>query len=62
MIIATAIMIVVIYILVIVAGMSQGAGRAVLALFFMAIIIQGLMHPGTVLNFVKSNPLVPPSS
>jgi hypothetical protein len=62
MIVATGIVIVIVYVLVIVAGMSEGAGRAVLAFFGMAIIIQGLAHPGTLLNFVNSKPLTPPSS
>lgn len=57
MIVATGIVIVVVYLLVIVAGMSKGAGRAVLAFFGMAIVIQGLGHTGSVLNFVNSKPL-----
>jgi hypothetical protein len=59
MIVATAIVIVVVYLMVIVAGISQGAGRAVLALFGMAILIQGLGHTGSVINFVNSKPLTP---
>ena len=59
MIVATGIIIVVVYLLVIVAGMSQGAGRAVLAFFGMAILVQGLGHTATVLKFVQSKPLTP---
>ena len=59
MIVATGIVIVVVYLLVIVAGISQGAGRAVLVFFGLAIVIQGLGHTGTVLNFVNSKPLTP---
>ena len=59
MIVATGIVIVVVYLMVIFAGMSQGAGRAVLALFGMAILIQGLGHTAGVINFVNSKPLTP---
>jgi hypothetical protein len=59
MIVATGIVIVVVYLLVIVAGMSPGAGKVVLALFGMAIVIQGLGHTGSVINFVNSKPLTP---
>jgi hypothetical protein len=59
MVIATGIVIVVVYVLVIVAGMSQGAGRTVLALFGMAVLIQGLGHTGSIINFVNSKPLTP---
>lgn len=58
-IVATLIVIVVVYLLVIVAGMSKGAGRAVLALFGMAIVIQGLGHTGSVATWVSSHPLTP---
>jgi hypothetical protein len=61
-IIATLIVIVVVYLLVIVAGMSKGAGRVVLALFGMAIVIQGLGHTGTVTKWVASKPLTPKAS
>jgi hypothetical protein len=57
MVIATGIVIVVVYIMVMVAGMSKGAGRVVLALFGMAIVIQGLGHTGSIINFVNSKPL-----
>jgi hypothetical protein len=58
-VVATLIVIVIVYILVIVAGMSKGAGRAVLALFGMAIVIQGLGHTGSVATWVSSHPLTP---
>jgi hypothetical protein len=61
-IVATLIVIVVVYLLVIVAGMSKGAGRVVLALFGMAIVIQGLGHTGTVAKWVSSHPLTPKAS
>jgi hypothetical protein len=57
MIVATGIVIVVVYIMVIIAGMSKDAGRAVLALFGMAIVIQGLGHTGSIINFVNKKPL-----
>lgn len=57
MIVATGIVIVVVYLLVIVAGISKGAGRAVLVFFGLAIIIQGLGNVGSVLTFVQSKPL-----
>jgi predicted phage tail protein len=57
--IATAIVIVVVYLLVIVAGVSKGAGRAVLAFFGMAIVIQGLGHTGGVITWVNKHPLTP---
>jgi hypothetical protein len=57
--VATLIVIVVVYLLVIVAGMSKGAGRAVLAFFGLAIVIQGLGHTGSVTNWVISHPLTP---
>ena len=59
MIVATGIVIVVVYLMVIIAGISKGAGRAVLIFFGLAIVIQGLGHTGTVLNFVNSKPLTP---
>jgi len=62
MLIATGIMIVIVYLLVIVAGISQGAGRAVLALFGLAIVIWGLSNPATVLKYVQSKPLTPQES
>jgi hypothetical protein len=62
MLIATGIMIIGVYLLVIVAGISQGAGRAVLALFGLAIVIWGLGNPATVLKYVQSQPLTPKAS
>jgi hypothetical protein len=59
MLVAAGIMIVIVYLLVIVAGMSQGAGRAVLALFGLAIIILGLGNTKAVIEFVNSKPLTP---
>ena len=59
MLVATGIMIIGVYLLIIVAGISQGAGRAVLSLFALAIVIWGLGNPATVLNFVNSKPLTP---
>jgi hypothetical protein len=58
-IVATLILIVFVYLMVIVAGMSKGAGRFVLALFGLAIVIQGLGHTGSVVKWVASKPLLP---
>jgi hypothetical protein len=59
MIVATGIMIVAVYLLVIVAGISQGAGRAVLALFALAIVLWGLSNPASVLRYIQTQPLTP---
>ena len=59
MIVASGFMIVAVYLLVIVAGISQGAGRAVLALFALAIVLWGLSNPASVLRFIQTKPLTP---
>lgn len=60
-IVAILIMGVFVYIMVIVAGISPGAGKTVSALFIGLILIQGAAHVNPFVEWVNKHPLTPTS-